>query len=175
MLDPHQHRPEGMVPPDGQGQGGLADHPIHRLPHLPAILPDPGHRRPVIVGLIQVVPAHLVHAHGEHGLQPRVDPPGHQARQDKLVDEEGGGVPQVEDQGMAQADRLAGIGLLVVGQQLEEGFVAIEGRVEVTPDLGALGLRVGAVKTRGAGKQFAGHDPGRAAQDEPGLRPGAEG
>jgi len=159
MLDAHEYRPEGIVPTDGQGQGRLADHPVHRLPHPAPVVPDRRHWRPVVVGLIQVVPAHFVHAHGEHGLQPRVQALLHQAGKDELVDEKGRRMPQVEDQGVTQADRFTVIGL-VLRQQLKEGLVAIEGGVKVIQDLGALGFRVRAIETWGTGEDLVSHHLG---------------
>jgi hypothetical protein len=111
------------------------------------------------MGLVQVVPTHLVHADGEQGFQPGVDAPVQQSGQHQLVDEEGGGVTQVEDEGVAQADGLAGIGQ-VVGQQLEQGFVAVPGGVKIAQDLGALGFRVRAIQAWGAGKECGWHGLG---------------
>jgi len=82
-----------------------------------------------------------------------------QAGKDELVDEKGRRMPQVEDQGVTQADRFTVIGL-VLRQQLKEGLVAIEGGVKVIQDLGALGFRVRAIETWGTGEDLVSHHLG---------------
>ena len=73
MLDAHQYGPPGMLPGDRQGQGQGGDERVHGRAHLAAIGTDFLHPRPVVMSLAQIVPAHLVHADGEHRLETRMD------------------------------------------------------------------------------------------------------
>ena len=149
VLDAHHHRPERILPADRQREGRLADHAVDHRAHLVAVGGDLGHGGPVVARVVEVVPAHLVHADREHRFQARIDALLDQAGEQELVDEEGGGVAEVEDQRVTQADRLPEVSL-VAGEHLEQRLVAIEGGVEVVQQLGALGLDVGAGQERRA-------------------------
>ncbi|MNE64955.1 hypothetical protein D3C80_1603980 [compost metagenome] len=103
------------------------------------------------MGLVQIVPAHLVHPYGHHGLDTGVEAAVDEARRQQLVDEEGGGVAVVEDEGVAQGDRLVEPGPLI-GQAVKQAVVEIEGLTEVVEQLAALVLGIVAAEQRGAGR-----------------------
>src|SRR5690606_10066928 len=77
----------------------------------------------------------------------------------QLVDEEGRGVAEVEDQRVAQGDRLDEIGF-VAGQALEQGLVAVERVQEIAPHGGAQAVRVRLCKVGRAREQGAGRGTG---------------
>ena len=65
-------------------------------------------------------------------------------------------MPEIEDQRMAERDRLAVIGL-VRRQRGEERLIAVEGGNEVVADLAALGVGVGAVEQGRTGEAWCRH------------------
>ena len=154
VLDAHQHRPERALPANRQGERGVADDAVDQRPHPPPVVGDLGHRRPVVAGVVEVVPAHFVDANGEHRLEARVEALVDQAGEDELVDEEGRGVAEIKNQRVAQADRLLVVGL-VAGQHFEQRLVAVTGAVKIVQDFSTLGFDIGAVKQRRAGKKLA--------------------
>ena len=150
VLDTHQDGPGRAAPGDRQRQGEGGD---DRVDHVADLAPEVlrlGHARPVVMGLVEVVPRHLVDPDREHRFEAGVDPFGDDAGDDQLVDVEGGGVAVVEDQRVAQ-----GIGPQREGriacQGVEQPFVELPGGVEIAADLVALGLRLAAVKDEGPG------------------------
>lgn len=133
MFDSEQHHPHvGQPAVDAVFAGGvdhIQDHLLHLGPELPRLLDG----RPVVVALIEVVPVHLVHSHGKHLLVFGIDAGFDGAVVEQFVDVEGGGVSEVEDEGVAQ-----GLGAHVVGgvrlQQVEQFLVDGVGLEEVVPD-----------------------------------------
>ncbi len=103
------------------------------------------------MGLVQIVPAHLVHPDGDHGLDAGVEAALDEACRQQLVDEEGGGVAVVEDERVAQGDRLVKPGPLV-GQAVEQRVVEIEGLAEVGEQLAAFLFGIAASQQRGSGR-----------------------
>ena len=101
VFDAHQNHPERVFPADRQREVGLADNFVHHGPRLAPVVRHLGHGRPVVVGVIQVIPAHLVHTDGEHGFELRVDALGDQAGQQQFVDEKSGSVAEVKNQRVA--------------------------------------------------------------------------
>ena len=71
------------------------------IPHMAAVVTQLCHRGPVVVGLVQIVPAHLVHPRWRPGPRCGVEPALDEAGRQQLVDE-GGGVAVVEDERVAQ-------------------------------------------------------------------------
>ena len=133
-----------------------ANYPVDRSTHLIAIGFYLRHRRPVVVGVVEVVPAHFINADGEHRLKTRVDAFCDQTHQQQFVDEKSGGVAEVKNQRVAQRDRFFEI-CLIAGQNLEELFVAIESLVKMRQDAGAAGVGIVTVKGGGSGKKGQGH------------------
>ena len=100
VLDAHQDDPERVFPADGQGQGLRADQVVDSCARRPPVIAHSSDARPVVTGVVEVVPAHFIDADGEHRFVAGVDALD-QAGQRQLVDEKGGGVAEVEDQRMA--------------------------------------------------------------------------
>lgn len=73
-------------------------HLLHLLPELSCLL----HAGPVVVALVEVIPVHLIHAHREHLLELLVDAVLDRAMVEQLVHVKGGGVPEVEDEGVPE-------------------------------------------------------------------------
>ena len=150
VLDAHQDRPGLAVPGNRQRQGEGGDHRIDRLADPAAEVLRLGDAGPVVVGLVEVVPGHLVDPDREHRFEAGVDPLGDNAGEDQLVDVEGGGVAVIEDQRVAQ-----GIGPQredrVVGEGVEQPFVEVPGGMEIAADLVPFGLRLAAVEDEGPG------------------------
>ena len=135
---------------DGQLDRHPLDEITHQGAHPAAVVTQLGHSGPVVVGFVQIVPAHLVHPDGDQGLDAGVDAALDEAGRQQLVDEEGGGMAVVEDEGVAQGDRLVEPGPLV-GQAVEQRVVEIEGLAEVGEQLAALVVGIVAGQQRGAG------------------------
>ena len=169
VFDAHQDDPERVVPADRQGQRLRADQAVDGGACRPAVFAHRGDGRPVVAGVVEVVPAHFVDADGEHRFVAGVDALD-QPGQRQLVDEEGGGVAEVEDQRMAQRDRFDVV-RLVAGQRLEQQLVAVEGGMEIIEDLLALLLRVGAGEQRRAGEGRWFHADRASSSAAPTARP----
>ena len=99
---------------------------------------------------VEVVPAHLIHANGEHGFKRRVEAKVDQSGHVQLVDVEGGGVAEVEDVRMTQRLRLK-IKRRIVGQYIKQSFKQAVGGVEIRQQLLAEHIRVGAIQAQVAG------------------------
>ena len=155
VLDPHQDHPGRALPGDGQRQRHGQDVAGHQLPHPGAIGAQGSDRGPVVDALVQVVPAHLVDADGHLGLDHWVDPLPDLAVGQQLVHEESRGVPEIEDQRVAQRDGLGEVAPLV-GDAVEQPLVQVEGLVEIGQDLLALGQDGGAVEPQGPGRRRQG-------------------
>lgn len=151
VLYPHQDHPGRALPVDGQGERHLANKIAHQRTDFGPIAAQLGDLWPVVVGLVQIVPAHLVHPDGDHGLDAGIQPLVDQARRQQFVDEEGGGVAVVEDERMAQRDRLVEPGPLI-GQTVEQRVVEIEGLAEVGEQLAPFLLGIAAGQQRGASR-----------------------
>ena len=126
MLDAHQDRPPRMVPVDRQRERRGLNQPVDDLAHPVAVVAHFVDTRPVVMGFVEIVPAHLVHAHREHGFEFRIDALPDQPGEHQLVDEECRGMAEVENQRMAQRNRFAEIGC-IAGQRFEQLLVAVEG------------------------------------------------
>ena len=148
VFDTHHDCPPRVVPVDRQGQRFCANYAVDRSTHLIAIGFYLRHRRPVVVGVVEVVPAHFINADGEHRLKTRVDAFCDQTHQQQFVDEKSGGVAEVKNQRVAQRDRFFEI-CLIAGQNLEELFVAIESLVKMRQDAGAAGVGIVTVESKG--------------------------
>ena len=147
VLDAHHDDPPRVIPADRQLQRQRLYQPADRRTHLLAVVLHRGDAGPVVARVVEIVPAHFVDADGEHRLERRIDAPFDQTGEQQLVDEEGGGMAEIEDQRMTQRNGLFDIGL-VAGQHLEELFVMIESCLEVTKDFGSLLLAVIASEQR---------------------------
>ena len=129
-ITDHENDPERRLPRDGQLEWQRGNEVIDDDPCDIAVCPDLRHARPDVVGRVEVVPAHLVDADGQSGFQRLVDAALQQAGQAKLVDEEHGSVPEVENERMSQLLRLQHEGR-VTRQQIEEALVQREGLVKI--------------------------------------------
>ena len=148
VLDSHEDHPGGRVGADREVERHPLDEGVDEPAQLVAIRAHGPHRRPVVVGRVEVVPRHLVDADGEHRLEPGIDPLGNQAAGDQLVDVEHGRVAEVEDQRVPE--RLVALVVRrVVADQGEQAVVQLARGVEVAADLRPLGLRVGPREERG--------------------------
>ena len=143
MLDTHDDRPPGVLPVDWRGQRRFIDDRQHRLAHLGAIGQYVRHARPVVVGVVEIIPTHLIHAHSEDGFQLLVDTPIKQPCQQQFVGEKGSGVPEIKNQRVTQVDRF-GIEGLGIRQTVKQSGIAVEGADKVVAQTGAqhLGLRL---------------------------------
>ena len=83
---------------------------------------DLSERRPVVVGLVQIIPRHFIDADGEHGFEARIDPLVGDLRDDQFIDIERCRVPDVEDQRVPERFGTQVEGF-VRGQRLVELFV----------------------------------------------------
>lgn len=97
MLDAHQDHVEVGEPGVDFGCLGGVDHIKYDLLDLSAELSGLGHRGPVIVSLVEVIPVHLVYSDCEHflvfGIYSLLD----HAVVEQLVDVEAGSMTVVED------------------------------------------------------------------------------
>ena len=101
VLDPHHDGPERIVPGDRHFERHGADDVVHEFADLIPVsfhLSDGG---PVVMGVIQVVPGHFVHAYGEHGFESGIDALVDDLGDDQFVD--------VKDGGMSQDRRSGGV------------------------------------------------------------------
>ena len=151
MLYAHQDDPGRALPVDGQGERHPPDEVANQCADFGPITAQFGDLGPVVVGLVEIVPAHLVHADGDHGLDAGIETAVDEARRQQLVDEEGGGVAVVEDEGVAQGDRLVEPGPLI-GQAVKQAVVEIEGLTEVVEQLVTFVLGIVAVEPQGTGR-----------------------
>ena len=145
VLHAHHDGPPGVVPVHGQRQRGAVDQAHDQRAHAVAVGLHARHAGPVVMRLVQVVPAHLVHADGEHRFELRVDALADQAREQQLVDEEGGRVAVVKNQWVAQRDGPLGPGR-VARQGAKQRLVGVEGLHEVLAQALAKFLRVAGVQ-----------------------------
>src|SRR6187455_1591333 len=97
MLDPHQNSPPGMVPANRQSQGRFADEPVDNAANGIAVGSHFFNGRPVIMGGIQVVPAHLVDPDREHGFKSGIDSFRYQSRKQQFVSKESCRMAEVEN------------------------------------------------------------------------------
>jgi len=152
VLDAHHDHPPRVLPIDRQGQRRIADDRVDRGAHPVAIGLDLGDGRPVVIRLVEVVPTHFIDPDGEHRLEPRIDPFLEQPDQQQLVDEEGRGVAEIENQRVTQCDRLFEI-RFVAGQYLEQLLVAIECPVKIVENAGTASRQVGIGEWWSSGKK----------------------
>ena len=145
VLDAHDDGPPRVVPVHRQLQRRLADDAVDHGTDAVTVGAHLGGGRPVVVRLVEVIPAHLVDAHREHRLEARVDALGDEPGQQQFVGEEGRRVSVVEDQRVAQADRLDAVAVLVY-QRLEQRLVGAEGGVKVIGERPPKSLRVAAAE-----------------------------
>ena len=149
VFDPHQDHPERIVPVDGHRQGQGADRLVHNPADGVTIGLDFVERRPVVMRGVQVVPRHLVDAHGEHRFEAGIDAPGRNLGDDQLVDVESCRMPEIEDQGVPQRFRPQ-IECLLRGQGFVKLLVQAVGGVEIPPDFLALFLGLTLIEDRGS-------------------------
>ena len=142
VLDAHQDDPPRVAPGDREGQRLAADQLLNRRSNRLAIGPDLVHTRPLVTALVEIIPTHFVDTDGKHRFETRVDALLDPAGQQQLVDEESRRMAEVEDQRMAQADRLPEI-RLIAGQHLEQLFIAIKGGMKIVEDLRAFLFDIG--------------------------------
>jgi hypothetical protein len=145
MLDPHYDGPPGIIPTDRKYEWSLSDQTVYGLSYTIPIDPNLFDRWPFIVNGIQVVPAHFIHTDREHRLQPGVDPFLDQSCKEQFIGEEGGRMPEVEDQWVTERDRLLVVGLITL-QCFKEALIPIERGMEIDPYLFPLGRGVTAIK-----------------------------
>ncbi len=155
MLDAHQDDPDRMLHAELTAQIHMRQHGVDTLAHLIAIVTQGGDLGPVIVPLIEIVPAHLIDTDGAQPLDFGVDTRLDEAGEKQLVDEEGRRMTKIEDQRMAQRNRLDVVSS-GVGEQFEERFIAIETSVKIAPDLSTQGLTIHAGQTGGTRKEIHG-------------------
>ena len=166
VLDAHEDDPCRRIPADGKFQRHRLDELVHQVADGRPVATDRRHGGPVIVGLVEVVPRHLVHAHRHHRLEMGVDPRRDVSAGGQLVDVEDRRVREVEDQRMAEWLVALVIGG-VVTDQVEEAVVERAGLVEVPPQFRPLrGGRIGGGRIGGE-QHRAGGDQGRGQRREP--------
>ena len=85
VLYAHQDDPGRTLPMDGQLDRHPLDETTHQIPHMAAVVTQLCHRGPVVVGLVQIVPAHLVHPDGDQGLDAGVEPALDEAGRQQLL------------------------------------------------------------------------------------------
>ncbi len=150
MLDPHENDPGRAVPADGKGKGHGGDGLDDRLSHLGAVGPEIRHGGPVVIGLIQVIPAHLIDADCDLGLDPGVYPSIDLAIGQELVDEECRRVAEIEDEGVAERNGLREPAA-VIRNTVVKALVEVIGLAEIVKDFSALGLDAVAIQKHCAG------------------------
>ena len=74
VLNPHQNRPPGIIPTHWATPGRLANHVRHCGTNLLPIGFDLGNRWPIVIGLVQIIPTHLIHTNSKNRLKAWVDP-----------------------------------------------------------------------------------------------------
>mmetsp|Transcript_37604 Transcript_37604/g.94328 ORF Transcript_37604/g.94328 Transcript_37604/m.94328 type:complete len:289 (+) Transcript_37604:3577-4443(+) len=159
VFDAHEHDPPERVLGDGHLQRLVgADHLHHQRSHLLPVLQDALDEqrcrlgvlvglllgRPGVVGLVEVVPGHLVDTHCTHRLQLWVDSLCDVFAEDEFVDEEARRVAEVEDEWVAQRLGLDEIAL-GAAHDIKQLFVEVECLREVSLDLHALVCRTAAI------------------------------
>ena len=138
VLDPHEDHPGRGVPGDRQFERHRLDEVVDEFPHGGPVAADGGDRRPVVMGRVEVVPRHLVHAHGHHRLEPGVEPGGDVTAGRQFVDVEHRRMGEVKDQRVAERLVADVIGS-VVADQGEQPIVDLARLVEVAAQFGPLG------------------------------------
>ena len=130
MFDAHQYRPPRMVPVDRQRERDCCNQPVDNFAHPVAVFAHFVDTRPVVMGFVEVVPAHFIDTHREHRFEFRIDALPDQPGQHQLVDEKCRGMAEVENQRVAQRNRFAEKRLIAC-QRFEKLLVAIECSMEV--------------------------------------------
>ena len=133
MFNPHQNDPKDAIPCDGRGEGALHDQAIYQMTHCITIFSQTWDTWPVVVGGVEVIPRHLIHPNGTHGLDGRIKALLDVPSNVELVDVENCCVAKVKDEGVAEALRLVII-ILVVCKDIVEALKHGECAVEVITD-----------------------------------------
>ena len=140
MFDAHHDGPPVTVPVNRQRQRHGFDQLQHGLAHLCPVVQYFLDSGPVVVIVVQVVPAHFIHTHREDGFHVGVDAFFQDLGQYQFVHKEGGGVAKVENERMPERDRFLVIAG-VISQAIEQARVGVEGVCEIARDFLALGVR----------------------------------
>ena len=132
---------KGLSQPIGRVSGSCVIRPSTRVRDLITVCLHLLPGRPVVMPFIQIIPGHFVNTDGKHRLEVRVDPLVYDPGDIQLVDKEGGGMAEVEDQRVAQP-----VGAQVKSVVISEGFVQlfvnVKSVVEILQDLGSLLLGI---------------------------------
>jgi hypothetical protein len=75
---------------------------VHEFADLIPVCFHLGDGGPVVMGGIQIVPGHFVHAYGKHGFEFGIDALVDNLGDDQFVYVKDGGMSQIENQGMSQ-------------------------------------------------------------------------
>ena len=134
MLDTHQNHPRRAVPVQRQFQRHLFDKLSNERVNLAAIVAQLRHARPAVVTVIKVVPTHFIHADCQHGFNFVINALLNQPRGHQLINVESGGMPEIENQRVAQGYGLVEVGTLVA-QTVEKTLIQRPSLLEIVEDL----------------------------------------
>ena len=149
MLNPHQDHPGRTLPVQRQRQRHLFNKLDHPTTDLAPIVMQFRHRRPVIMTVIQIVPAHFIDTNRQHRFDMVIDTLIDKPRRHQLVNIEGGGVAVIEDQRMAQRDRFGEVSPFI-RQAVEQTLIQFPGLLEIAQDFITLLLDIAPAQQQGA-------------------------
>lgn len=149
VFDAHDDRPPRVFPVDGQSERRGVDNLQHDVTHRLAVVHDFLDGRPFVVRFIEVVPAHFIDADGKNRFERLVDSFAQQSCEQELVHKKGRRMPQIEDEGVTQADGFLEVRVVAV-ETFEQRFVAIGGAQKVCTQTRPHLIGAFAVKQRGS-------------------------
>src|SRR5687768_5175302 len=156
VFDTHHDRPPWAVPANGQSQRRFTDEPIDDFPHSSAIGSHLFDGRPIVMGRIQIVPAHFIDTYCEHRFHFWVDAFSNQTREQQFVSKEGCRMAEVEYQRMTQGNRFFEVSC-ISPQCFEELLITVERGMKVFAYFLALCRSIISSKNRSSGKELFGH------------------
>ena len=97
MLNAHQDHPGRALPADRQRDRHGLDQIADQRFNTSTVFTDFINGGPVIVTVIEIVPAHLIHTNRHHRFDTIVQTRINEASGHQLINVEGGGVTKIED------------------------------------------------------------------------------